>query len=113
MDLRMRLTRKRVALLGAVAALATAVGVAYATIPSAGGVFTACVMRSTGAVRIIDPSGPASSPGSHCAASERKITWNQHGQAGKAGKAGVPGQNGATGAIGPAGPTGAPGAAGA
>ena len=40
----------------AAAALLVAAGVAYATIPDANGVYTACRLKATGTIRLIDPS---------------------------------------------------------
>jgi hypothetical protein len=85
-------------------------GVAWASIPSNGGVFTACVTPSSGAVRLIDPSLPKSNKESHCTSAETQVTWNQEGQPGIAGPTGPPGAKGAKGAMGPAGATGATGA---
>ena len=51
-----RLTRARVFFAVALGAVLTAGGVAYATIPDANGVLTACMHKSTGALRLIDPS---------------------------------------------------------
>src|SRR3954465_7924929 len=81
MDLKLRLTRRRVAILVALAALLVA-GVAYAAIPDGGGVYTACKLNAVGTIRLIDPSlGSSSLPG-HCAALESRIRGNQAGQAG-------------------------------
>jgi hypothetical protein len=68
-------------LVGALALLAVA-GVAYATIPDSGGVYTACRLNGVGTIRLIDPSGPSTSLLSHCTAFETQITWNQKGQNG-------------------------------
>jgi hypothetical protein len=62
-----------------VAGLATAGGVAYATIPDSGGVYTACVLNKVGTIRLIDPSLGSSSLLAHCTALETQITWNQRG----------------------------------
>jgi hypothetical protein len=90
----MRFTHPRrkgvLVLVGAVALLAVA-GVAYATIPDGGGVYTACRLNGVGTIRLIDPSGPSTSLLSHCTSFETQITWNQKGQKGDAG---APGQNG-------------------
>ena len=60
----------------AVAALAGA-GIAYATIPGAGAVYTACMLKNVGTVRLIDPSLPPSNLMSHCTSLETQMTWNQ------------------------------------
>ncbi len=98
-----------------VAALALAGGIAYASIPSGAGVYTACKLNATGTIRLIDPSLPSSSLLSHCIALESQITWDQNGQPGPAGAPGPQGPQGPkgeTGATGPAGPPGADGAPG-
>jgi hypothetical protein len=88
MDLRLRLTRKRVALLVGLAGLVSA-GVAYATIPDAGGVYTACMLKKVGTIRIIDPASQ------QCSASlETQITFNQKGDPGKDGANGTNGKDG-------------------
>jgi len=74
----------------ALAVLAAAVlgGVAYAAIPDAGGVFTACQLNANGSVRLIDPS-LSSGPLSRCSPNETQVQWNQQGQPGANGKDGV------------------------
>jgi hypothetical protein len=59
-------------------------GVAYAAIPDAGtGQFHGCVSKSTGMLRVIDPS-----KGQHCTtAAETPVTWNATGPRGPAGPA--------------------------
>ncbi len=88
---------------------AVAGGIAYATIPDSGNVYTGCMLKNIGTVRLIDPSLPASNLMSHCTAFETKITWNQQGQAGAPGPKGDTGPAGADGAQGPKGDTGATG----
>jgi hypothetical protein len=90
--MRIRHPRRKgvLALVGVMALLAVA-GVAYATIPDGGGVYTACRLNGVGTIRLIDPSGPSTSLLSHCTSFETQITWNQKGQKGDAGP---PGQNG-------------------
>ena len=104
--------------------LGLAGGVAYAAIPDANHVYTGCMLKNIGTLRLIDTSLPSSNPLGHCTAFETTITWNQSGQpgpagpagpaggAGPAGAAGATGATGATGADGPAGPAGAQGPAG-
>ena len=107
----------RLALL-VVAGFALAGGVAYATIPSGGGVYTACVLKGVGTIRLIDTSLPSSNLLGHCTSLETQVSWNQSGQPGApgpqgpAGAKGDAGAVGATGATGPAGPAGASGPAG-
>jgi hypothetical protein len=69
-------------------------GIAYATIPSAGGVYTACRLNDVGTIRLIDPSLATSSLLSHCTRLETQIQWNQQGQRGDAGPPGTAGTNG-------------------
>ena len=85
-------------------------------------VYTACKLKATGTIRLIDPSGPSSSLLSRCTSLETQITWNQNGQKGDPGPAGARGADGvdgkdglpgANGLAGVKGETGAAGAAGA
>ena len=113
MELKLRLTRRRVTLVALVAGLVTA-GVAYATIPGGNGVFTACKLNATGTIRLIDPS--LSGPLGRCSSTlETQIAWNQQGQKGEAGPQGPKGDKGdrgdqgaqgIAGAQGPQGPSG-------
>jgi collagen triple helix repeat protein len=95
--------------------LGAAAGIAYATIPAANKVYTACMLKNIGTIRLIDPTLPAPDLRSHCTALETQVTWNQEGQAGPPGPQGQEGPTGAggpTGAPGPKGDTGVSGAAG-
>jgi hypothetical protein len=92
MELRLRVTRRRVALVAVLVGLVTA-GVAYATIPDGNGVFTACKLNATGTIRLIDPS--LSGPLGRCSTSlETQIGWNQRGQQGLPGPQGAKGEKG-------------------
>jgi len=51
--------------------------VAYAAIPNGGGVYTACMVKKTGALRLIDPSLGSKSRLGHCTAEESPITWTR------------------------------------
>ncbi len=95
-----RLSRRRaVGFFGiAVALFAVAGGVAYATIPDAGGVYHACLKN--GSIRMID------SPTEQCKATETEITWSKTGQPGPAGPTGPAGAVGPAGPAGPQGPQG-------
>ena len=93
-----------------VAGLAVAGGVAYATIPSSGNVYTACMLKHIGTIRLIDPTLPSSSLMSHCTALETQISWNQTGQPGPVGPPGPKGDTGAAGPAGAQGPAGNDGA---
>ena len=95
--MRTQMRRRGVVALASAAALLAIAGVAYATIPDGGGVYTACRLNGVGTIRLIDPSGPGSSLLSHCTGLETQIQWNEKGQKGD------------TGATGPAGPAGANG----
>ena len=91
MDLKLRVTRTRVAVLFAVAA-AVVGGVAYAAIPDGNGVYTACMLNKVGTIRIIDPSTQ------HCSAAlETQITFNAKGPKGDPGTNGTNGTNGTDG----------------
>ena len=75
--------RRRLAISVAVLFM-TAGGIAYATIPGSGNVYSACMLKSVGTIRLIDPSLPSSNLMSHCTALEAPISWNQQGQTGAA-----------------------------
>jgi hypothetical protein len=103
----------------AVAALAVAGGVAYATIRDDDGIFHACVKRTNGMIRLIHPGNRGWID--DCKRNERAVSWNQIGPAGPtgpqgptgaSGPAGATGSTGATGATGPTGATGATGIGG-
>jgi hypothetical protein len=87
-------TRTRILLAGLVLGAALIGGVAWATIPGDGGVYTACKLNTLGTIRLIDPSGASTSLLSHCTSLETQITWNQRGPAGAAGAAGTAGAKG-------------------
>ena len=92
-------------------AAAIAGGVAYATIPGDGKVFTACMAKNIGTIRLIDPSLPSGNLMSRCTSLEKEVSWNQTGTPGLpgiAGPAGPPGPPGADGANGAAGHDGDP-----
>jgi len=59
--------------------------IAQAAIPSADGVFTACINKTSGAVRMIDAE---KTPRINCAANEIRRTWNAQGQPGADGVSG-------------------------
>src|SRR5690242_15332130 len=106
--------RRWLLLVGAVlVAAAAGGGIAYATIPDAGNVYSACMLNGVGTIRLIDPSLPSSNLMSHCTKVETKITWNQQGVAGAPGLPSPKGDTGAVGPQGPAGPQGPQGPAGA
>jgi hypothetical protein len=84
----------------------TAGGVAYATIPGDGNVYTACMLKSVGTIRLIDPSLPSTNLMSHCSSLEAQVSWNQKGQPGLAGAAGKDGIDGSDGAAGKDGASG-------
>jgi hypothetical protein len=81
----------------ALVAVAIAGGVAYATIPGPGNVYSACMLKGLGTIRLIDKSLPATNLMSHCTDKETEISWNQAGQAGPAGPQGVKGDPGTPG----------------
>jgi hypothetical protein len=96
------MNRKRLitAAVGALTAVAIAVGVAYATIPGPGNIYSACMLKSVGTIRLIDKSLPATNLMSHCTDKETEVSWNQAGQPGP------PGPKGDMGAAGPKGEKG-------
>src|SRR4051794_20482958 len=69
-----------------------------------GDIIHACVLRSTGALRIIDAKG--------CSPNERAIQWDQIGPAGPTGPVGPTGVAGPAGPAGPVGPVGPAGLVG-
>lgn len=81
-------------------------GVAYASIPDAGGVIHGCYGNSNGQLRVID------TPSASCKNNETAITWSQSGPAGPQGPTGATGPQGATGDTGDTGPAGPQGPAG-
>lgn len=95
----------RVAVLSVVL-LGLAGGIAYATIPDSNHVYTACMLKVTGTVRLIDTSLPNHDLRGHCTPWEEQISWNQQGQQGS------PGLQGPKGDAGPQGPKGDTGAQG-
>jgi hypothetical protein len=82
---------------GALVAVGIAGGVAYATIPGPGNVYSACLLKGVGTIRLIDKSLPSTNLMSRCTDKETEISWNQAGQAGPAGPAGAKGEPGAPG----------------
>jgi hypothetical protein len=87
-------------LLSAIAGAAVAsivAGVAYATIPGPDNVYSACMLKGVGTIRLIDKSLPSTNLMSHCTDKEIEISWNQAGQPGSAGPQGVKGDPGAPG----------------
>jgi len=63
--------------------LAAAAAVAYATIPSAGGVIHGCYHQKSGNLRVIDADA-----GAACLASEAPLDWNRTGPPGPTGASG-------------------------
>src|SRR5262245_38277143 len=102
----MRFPAKYWVVLSIMAAAVAAAGIGYAAIPNSAGAIHACVLHSTGSVRMIDPALSARNRRSHCASSESKVQWNERGPAGAAGPQGPPGTAGAPGPQGPQGPPG-------
>jgi Collagen triple helix repeat (20 copies) len=98
-----RFRRRSLVILGGVAAVvATATGMAVASIPDAGGVIHACYKSAQGQVRIVESAAD-------CNPSELPIQWSQTGPTGPAGPPGPTGPAGPVGPAGPAGPAGPPG----
>src|SRR3954447_10684686 len=101
------------AALGVLVAAGIAGSVAYATIPGPGNVYSACMLKSVGTIRLIDKSLPATNLMSHCTDKETEVSWNQAGQPGPPGlqgakgEPGTPGANGTNGADGKDGKDGA------
>ncbi len=91
--------RARVAALIAVVVGVAAGGIAYASIPDAGGVIHGCYKKKVGTLRVVDPGA-----GGTCKASETSLDWSQTGPQGPPGADGAQGPPGADGAQGPPGP---------
>jgi hypothetical protein len=82
------------AVTGGLVATALAGGIAYATIPGTGNVYTACMLKNVGTVRLIDKSLPDANPMSHCSRTlELEVSWNQRGQDGVSGTNGTNGRD--------------------
>ncbi len=110
---RLRLGRRGLVIAGIVAIVAAAAGgIAYASIPDSAGAYTACMLKATGTIRLIDHSLPSSSLLSHCTPYESEISWNQVGARGATGPQGDTGARGPTGDLGPQGVRGATGPTG-
>ena len=107
-----KVSARRLLLLTSATALVGA-GVAYGTIPDNSNVYTACMLKNVGTIRLIDPSLATTNPMSRCSSLETQLTWNQAGQPGPAGPPGARGDAGAQGLQGPQGDPGPPGANGA
>src|SRR5207248_7738716 len=86
MKLRLGHRAQRVVLVAAVL-FVLAAGIAYATIPDGGPVYTACMLKNVGTIRLIDPSLGSSTLLGHCTSLESQLTWNQQGQRGLPGVA--------------------------
>lgn len=108
MEVRVKLTRKRAAVVAGLAALITATGIAYAAIPDGNGVFHAC-KNGSGTIRLIDKSLPSTSWLSKCSSLETEISWSHTGPQGPQGIQGVPGPQGQKGDTGSQGPQGVQG----
>ena len=88
-------------IIGVIAGVALAGGVAYATIPDSGGVIHACMLKNLGTIRLVDPA-----TGQKCSASlETAVDWNRQGPQGESGPAGPAGPKGDKGDQGERGPS--------
>jgi hypothetical protein len=94
-----KMNRRRLLTLavGVLVAVAIVGGVAYATIPGTGNVYSACMLKGVGTIRLIDKSLPLTNLMSHCTDKETEISWNQAGQPGPPGPQGLKGEPGAPG----------------
>ena len=100
-----RMRRSRRVVVVAAGLLVLTGGIAWASIPDADGVFTACI-ATDGSIRMIDPSLDGTA--GHCMGTENRVSWNKKGVEGPKGPTGATGPQGPRGAIGPAGPAGGP-----
>src|SRR5436305_8446199 len=89
-----RLLRRKIVVVGAALAALAAAGIAYATIPDANGVYTACKLNVSGTIRLIDPSLGSTSLLGHCTSLETQITRNEGGPTGPKGPVGDKGPTG-------------------
>jgi hypothetical protein len=99
-----RLIRPAVVALAIAGALLVAGGIAYATIPDAGGVIHGCYKKTSpnqGTLRVIDTDKAQT-----CSNSENALNWSQTGPQGPQGPQGIQGQQGIQGPKGDTGPTG-------
>ena len=62
------------AVIGAALVLMIGGAVAYAQIPSTDGTVTACMVKTSGTIRLIDAEA-----GATCRSTEKQVTWNQAG----------------------------------
>jgi hypothetical protein len=81
-----------------------AAGIAYAAIPSASGVISACYVPNVGLLRVIDADA-----GKKCTRFEAPLAWNVQGPKGDKGNPGLQGIQGVPGPAGPKGDKGEPG----
>ena len=97
--MRLNYSRRGLVLGGLVAAvLALAAGIAYAAIPDSNSkVFTACMLKNVGTIRLIDPALGSGSLMGHCSSLETLVSWNQQGQPGTNGTNGTDGTKGTNG----------------
>ena len=90
--------RKRLLITAAATVVAvTMAGIAWASIPGPGKVYSACMLKGLGTIRLIDKSLPSTNLMSHCTDKEVEISWNQAGQPGLQGAKGDPGAPGMNG----------------
>jgi hypothetical protein len=85
-DLRIKLTRRRVALAALTVVAISAGGIAYAAVPDGTGVIHGCRANVGGTLRVVD-----SERGEGCRPSETALDWNQRGQQGLEGPPGPAG----------------------
>ncbi len=71
-----------------VALFGLAGGIADATIPDSGGVYTGCMLKGVGTIRLIDTSLSSRSLLGHCSSFETQISWNKGGPTGPQGPPG-------------------------
>jgi Collagen triple helix repeat (20 copies) len=95
------------ALVGAFATMLVG-GIAWATIPGAGGVIQGCYKAKNGQLRLVDSASQSKHTAHHsdCRPSELSISWNQQGPQGIQGPPGPKGNKGDPGIQGPPGPPG-------
>lgn len=80
---------------GALGATVLAASVAWAAIPGDDGVYSACMLKNLGTVRLIDKSLPPGNLMSHCkTAFEVEISWGEQGPQGLPGSPGPAGADG-------------------
>jgi hypothetical protein len=76
MEIRVQVKRRHLVIFAMLTAT-TVAAVAYGAIPNGGGAYTACMVKKTGTIRLIDTSLGSKNRLGHCTAEESPITWGK------------------------------------